>query len=114
MVASEPLTFEKGERTLRYLLSIPSALTFSPCPADWMEIKTNTLIVITPKVHYPPIHSASSLYLHGPSNKKMNILQIPIVDEFHVPASDPASTKRDAGFAAEKGLWNPRKSVKVA
>lgn len=40
VVASEPLTFEK---------------------ADWMEVPTNTMIVIT---------------------KKMNVLQIPILDEF--------------------------------
>ncbi|CUA73868.1 hypothetical protein RSOLAG22IIIB_01389 [Rhizoctonia solani] len=60
MIASEPLTFEK---------------------ADWMEIPSNTIIVITPK---------------------MNILQIPIIDEFHVPAS--AENKRLGDFAATKGL----------
>ncbi|GAW06118.1 glutamine amidotransferase [Lentinula edodes] len=49
MVASEPLTFER---------------------ADWMEIKTNNMVVVTPK---------------------MNLLQIPIVDKFYVPPSDPAS-----------------------
>jgi len=62
MIASEPLTFEK---------------------ADWMEIRTNTMIVITPK---------------------MNLLQIPIVDEFHVPPSDPASHNRGTGFATDKGF----------
>ncbi|PWZ01654.1 N-terminal nucleophile aminohydrolase [Testicularia cyperi] len=41
VVASEPLTFEK---------------------ADWMEIPTNTLVCITPK---------------------MNVLQLPILDEYH-------------------------------
>jgi len=67
LVASEPLTFEK---------------------ADWMEIKTNTLIVITPK---------------------MNILQIPIIDEF----SASSTSKRDVQFATDKGLWaqNPRRVV---
>ncbi|KAF8311161.1 N-terminal nucleophile aminohydrolase [Clavulina sp. PMI_390] len=70
MVASEPLTFEK---------------------ADWMEIKTNTMIVITPK---------------------MNILQIPIVDEF----SASSRSKRNVQFATEKGLWtqNPRKAAAAA
>ncbi|KAH7104128.1 glutamine amidotransferase [Auriculariales sp. MPI-PUGE-AT-0066] len=67
MVASEPLTFEK---------------------ADWMEIKTNTLIVITPR---------------------MNLLQIPIVDEFYVPPSDPA-VRRTSGFAAQKGFFARRPS----
>ncbi|KZS95993.1 N-terminal nucleophile aminohydrolase [Sistotremastrum niveocremeum HHB9708] len=66
MIASEPLTFEK---------------------ADWMEIRTNTLIVVTPR---------------------MNLLQIPIIDEFHVPATDPASFNRATEFAAEKGLLSPR------
>ncbi|GHJ85453.1 hypothetical protein NliqN6_1855 [Naganishia liquefaciens] len=42
MIASEPLTFEQK---------------------DWMEVKTNTMVVITPK---------------------MNLLQVPIVDEFYV------------------------------
>ncbi|KAG8963341.1 hypothetical protein FRC05_004778 [Tulasnella sp. 425] len=61
LIASEPLTFEQ---------------------ADWMEIPTNTLIVITPK---------------------MNVLQIPIIDEFHV--SDPLQAKkRGSDFAAQKGL----------
>jgi len=67
MVASEPLTFER---------------------ADWMEIKTNTMVVITPK---------------------MNLLQIPIIDEFYVPPSDPAALARDTDFAQEKGFLNPRK-----
>jgi len=62
LIASEPLTFEK---------------------ADWMEIRTNTMVVITPK---------------------MNILQIPIVDEFYVAPSDPASQNRGTGFAADKGF----------
>lgn len=60
LIASEPLTFEK---------------------ADWMEVRTNTIVVITPK---------------------MNILQIPIIDEFHVPYS--AANKRFGDFAATKGL----------
>jgi predicted glutamine amidotransferase len=69
MIASEPLTFEK---------------------ADWMEIKTNTMIVVTPK---------------------MNVLQIPIKDEFYVAPSEQASHKRTAGLAAEKGLFHPRAPV---
>jgi hypothetical protein len=52
-----------------------------------MEIKTNTMVVITPK---------------------MNLLQIPIIDEFYVPPSDPSGLTRDSEFAQEKGLLNPR------
>jgi len=62
MIASEPLTFEK---------------------ADWMEIKTNFMVVVTPK---------------------MNVLQIPIVDKFYVPPSDPASKSRGVDLATAKGL----------
>jgi glutamine amidotransferase len=64
MIASEPLTFEK---------------------ADWLEIRTNTMVVVTPK---------------------MNLLQIPIVDEFHVPPS--YAHIRAVEFAATKGLLNPK------
>ncbi|KIJ45663.1 hypothetical protein M422DRAFT_29761 [Sphaerobolus stellatus SS14] len=60
LIASEPLTFEK---------------------ADWMEIPTNTMIVVTPK---------------------MNLLQIPIIDDFYVAPSEPKT--RGTGFAAEKGF----------
>jgi len=69
MIASEPLTFEK---------------------ADWMEIKTNNMVVITPK---------------------MNLLQIPIIDKFYVPPSDPAFHTRGTTFAAEKGLLSPRRAT---
>ncbi|PIL31887.1 hypothetical protein GSI_06591 [Ganoderma sinense ZZ0214-1] len=65
MIASEPLTFEK---------------------ADWMEIRTNHMVVITPK---------------------MNLLQIPIVDKFYVTPSDPAALNRGVEFAAAKGLLSP-------
>ncbi|KAH8835298.1 N-terminal nucleophile aminohydrolase [Flagelloscypha sp. PMI_526] len=65
MVASEPLTFER---------------------ADWMEIKTNNMVVITPK---------------------MNLLQIPIVDKFYVRPSDPDAQSRRTEFAQEKGLLSP-------
>ncbi|TFK30310.1 glucosamine 6-phosphate synthetase [Coprinopsis marcescibilis] len=64
MIASEPLTFER---------------------ADWMEIRTNHMAIITPK---------------------MNLLQIPIKDEFYVSPSDPASRHRTNEFAREKGLLN--------
>ncbi|KAG6814069.1 hypothetical protein H0H92_003116 [Tricholoma furcatifolium] len=70
MIASEPLTFER---------------------ADWMEIKTNNMVIITPK---------------------MNLLQIPIVDEFYVPPSDPGASTRAIEFAREKGLLNPRANMK--
>ena len=53
-----------------------------------MEIKTNYMIVITPK---------------------MNVLQIPIVDKFYVPPSDPASQFRGTDLAAAKGLLNSRR-----
>jgi glutamine amidotransferase len=69
MIASEPLTFEK---------------------ADWMEIRTNHMVVITPK---------------------MNLLQIPIVDQFYVPPSDPAALNRGTDFAAAKGLLSPRRAL---
>jgi hypothetical protein len=54
-----------------------------------MEIKTNHMVVVTPK---------------------MNLLQIPIIDKYYVPPSDPASLARDTEFAEEKGLLNPRQS----
>ncbi|KAI0032735.1 N-terminal nucleophile aminohydrolase [Vararia minispora EC-137] len=66
MIASEPLTFEK---------------------ADWMEVKTNYMIVVTPK---------------------MNVLQIPIKDKFYMPPSDPASRSREVDLAAGKGLLAAR------
>jgi len=52
-----------------------------------MEIKTNNMVVVTPK---------------------MNLLQIPIVDKFYVSPSDPASQNRTTRFAREKGLLVPR------
>ncbi|KAG8997042.1 hypothetical protein FRB94_003466 [Tulasnella sp. JGI-2019a] len=72
MIASEPLTFEQ---------------------ADWMEIPTNTLIVVTPK---------------------MNLLQIPIVDEFYL--ADPLQAKkRGTDFAVQKGFlgsaFGPRRGA---
>ncbi|KAH9950397.1 N-terminal nucleophile aminohydrolase [Amylocystis lapponica] len=69
MIASEPLTFEK---------------------ADWMEIRTNHMAVITPK---------------------MNFLQYPIIDKYYVPHSDPAALHRDTDFAAAKGFLSPRRDV---
>jgi hypothetical protein len=55
-----------------------------------MEIKTNHMVVITPK---------------------MNLLQIPMKDKFYVPPSDPAALPRATEFAQEKGLLNPRKEI---
>lgn len=69
MIASEPLTFEK---------------------ADWMEIRTNNMIVITPK---------------------MNLLQIPIMDDYYVPPSDPAAFNRTTSFAEGKGFLSSRRHV---
>lgn len=58
--------------------------------ADWMEIRTNNMVVITPK---------------------MNFLQIPIVDKFYVSPSDPAALNRGTDFAAAKGLLSPRNTL---
>jgi hypothetical protein len=55
-----------------------------------MEIKTNHMVVITPK---------------------MNLLQIPIIDQYYVPPSDPNAFARTTEFAREKGLLNPRKNI---
>ena len=55
------------------------------CSADWMEIKTNHMVVITPK---------------------MNLLQIPIKDKFYVLPSD--SLTRATEFAQEKGFLVPQ------
>ena len=52
-----------------------------------MEIKTNHMAVITPK---------------------MNLLQIPIKDKFYVPPSDPAALTRATEFAQEKGFLVPQ------
>jgi len=71
MIASEPLTFEK---------------------ADWMEIKTNNMVILTPK---------------------MNVLLIPIIDKFYVHPSDPESLNRGTDFAAAKGLFTKRWEVNV-
>jgi glutamine amidotransferase len=64
-VASEPLTFEQ---------------------ADWMEIRTNYMAVITPK---------------------MNLLQIPITDKYFVPSMSPAYRQRGTEYAEAKGLLSP-------
>ena len=53
-----------------------------------MEIRTNHMIVITPK---------------------MNLLQIPIVDKYFVAPSDPTSKERAPEFAAAKGLLSGRR-----
>jgi hypothetical protein len=55
-----------------------------------MEIRTNNMVVITPK---------------------MNLLQIPIIDNFYVLPSDPAALARATEFASEKGLLRPRRTL---
>lgn len=65
MIASEPLTFEK---------------------ADWMEIRTNYMVIITPK---------------------MNLLQIPIRDKYFVSPGSPAAHRRGTEYAEAKGLLSP-------
>ncbi|KAL1405287.1 glutamine amidotransferase subunit [Vanrija albida] len=62
MIASEPLTFER---------------------ADWVEVKTNMMVVITPK---------------------MNLLQIPIIDDYWVAPQDPAANSRSPDFAIKLGF----------
>lgn len=42
---------------------------------------------------------------------KMNLLQIPIVDRFYVPQSDPAALSRGTDFAAAKGFLSARRDV---
>lgn len=89
MVASEPLTFEQGDkdRVPCFSLPVPDLLS-----ADWMEIKTNNMIVLTPK---------------------MNVLLIPIYDKFYVHPSDPESQNRGTDFAAAKGYFTERWKVDV-
>ena len=58
--------------------------------ADWMEIRTNNMVIITPK---------------------MNLLQIPIIDDFYVPPSDPASLTRTTSFAEAKGFLSSRRPI---
>jgi hypothetical protein len=53
--------------------------------ADWMEIKTNYMIVVT---------------------AKMNVLLIPIVDKFYVSPSDPAAESRGIDLAVAKGFYS--------
>ena len=84
-IASEPLTFERGAFYDKLLLI--SVLTLFS--ADWMEIKTNHMVVITPK---------------------MNLLQIPIKDKF---SSDPAALTRATEFAQEKGFLMPQVRKKI-
>lgn len=60
--------------------------------ADWMEIRTNHMVVITPK---------------------MNVLQIPVIDKYYVAPSDPAALHRGTEFAASKGFLNPRREVSL-
>jgi hypothetical protein len=58
-----------------------------------MEIRTNTMVVITPK---------------------MNLLQIPIMDKFWVCPSDTGAPQRGKDFAVAKGLWNPKPEAAVS
>lgn len=89
MVASEPLTFEKGGSEVLSRSQFPVSHLF---PADWMEIKTNNMIVLTPK---------------------MNVLLIPIIDKFYMHPTDPGSRNRGTDFAAAKGLFSERWKVDV-
>jgi hypothetical protein len=51
-----------------------------------MEIRTNYMVVITPK---------------------MNLLQIPIVDKYFVSPTSPGARQRGTEFAEAKGLLSP-------
>jgi glutamine amidotransferase len=62
----------------------------SLCLADWMEIKTNYMIVVT---------------------AKMNVLLIPIVDKFYVSPSDPAAESRGIDLAVAKGFYSHPKQL---
>lgn len=42
---------------------------------------------------------------------KMNLLQIPIIDKFYVPPSDPRALTRDTDFAEAKGFLNPYRGL---
>lgn len=55
-----------------------------------MEVKTNNMIILTPK---------------------MNVLLIPIIDKFYVHPSDPRSQSRGTDLAAAKGLFTERWQV---
>ena len=78
MVASEPLTFEKGESGSESQSYSPVS---DPLSADWMEIKTNNVIVLT---------------------SKMNVLLTPIVDKFYVYPSDPDSQNRGTDLLLQR------------
>jgi hypothetical protein len=54
-----------------------------------MEIRTNTMVIITPK---------------------MNFLQMPIVDKYYVPPHELGAAPRDPDFAAAEGFLNRRSS----
>lgn len=92
MVASEPLTFEKGMYTASWPHARDETERTYYALADWMEIKTNHMVVITPK---------------------MNLLQFPIIDKYYVPPSDPAALSRGIEFAASKGYLSARRDVPI-
>lgn len=72
-----------------------------------MEVKTNTMMVITPKVRVSYVESMGErpmlTRLLFFLKKKMNLLQIPIIDEYWVPPQDPASLTRSRDFAIKRG-----------
>lgn len=84
VVSSEPLTFEKGVFRLwigaTHMRLVLTDL-YRHSAADWMEIPTNTLVCITPK---------------------MNVLQQPIKDEYYV--AQQQAHLRSPTFAVAKGF----------
>jgi glutamine amidotransferase len=81
MIASEPLTFERSE---------------------WLEVKSNTMIVITPKVSCLPVLAVQGR--RPELTYQMNVLQVPIIDEFWVAPQDPEASHRTQDFAIQMGF----------
>lgn len=69
----------KADRRQKIVVVASEPLTFEK--ADWMEIESNTILCITPN---------------------MNVLQYPIIDEYHIPRSN--SNVRDPHFAMRAGF----------
>jgi len=59
-IASEPLTFERGKRIRRFRVS--STQLMARISADWMEIKTNTMCIITPKMNLLMVSTAYPIW----------------------------------------------------
>lgn len=93
MRRSEPLTFER---------------------ADWVEIPSQSCIVITPRVRFASPPSACSPTLTDYCSHlcaQINLLRYPIVNEFFQPS---ATSHRADGFARAKGYrWARPQAVEA-